>query len=121
MKELMSVRMVENDEGEIDLLIDPDDAATGLHVDQLLRCLAAVRPQMQPAVPTAEPQGEVQVAPLGRWYVGDSFPHGTVLGLRHPAYGWLAYQLPADFLEDLRANLQKLEDAKALRPIGRPQ
>lgn len=114
MKELLSVRMVENDKGEIDLLIDPDEA-TGEHVDLLLRALSSARQQMQPPVLKEMPKqmSQIEVVPTPGWFLGGTFEQGLVLCWRHPSFGWLGFQVSDQIRKDL---MQGLEAAPSSLP-----
>lgn len=108
MKELMNVRMVENEEGGTDLLIDPDEAANGVRVDQLIQALVEIRGQLQPPRSKEMPQGMdgLSVVSDPGWFLAEAFPQGLTLGLWHPAYGWLGFQLTQKIREDLIRTLE---------------
>lgn len=109
MKKLFSLALVEDDDGMLHIDCDPDP--TGEDFDLLIRALGAARQQMQPPVSmTVPPTGSdipVVPGPPG-WFTGNSFPQGPVLGLRHPAFGWLAFQIPDGFLDLLKQALQAI-------------
>lgn len=117
MKELLSARMVETDAGEVEFDITPPNPP-GNHLDVLMQLLARQRQEAQPPVPEEMPfsMSDVPVATLGHWFVGDSFEHRNVLGLRHPALGWVVFALPTNFQEELAAQLQKLAQRQSERP-----
>lgn len=118
MKEILSARIVETDAGEVEFDITPPNPP-GNQLDVLMQVLAEQRQEAQPPVPEDMPfaTDDVPVAPLNRWFVGDSFQHGDVLGMRHPALGWVVFALPATFLEELAAQLRQLaQRRKTERP-----
>lgn len=102
MKELMSIKMIENEAGEIELMVDPDDV-TGAHFDLLVQAISRVRAQFLPPVPEQPPQAmdQIPVVAGSAAFLGEVFPHGNVIGLRHPALGWVAFQVSQEFLQKL--------------------
>ena len=117
MKELMRIRIVENAAGGVDLLIDPDNV-TGQDFDQLLYSIAQVRPQIQPPVQTELPSNmsQIEVVPTPGWFVGGTFELGTILSIRHPAFGWLAFQLTDQIRNDLMRALESAPSGPSLPP-----
>ncbi|GKS91193.1 hypothetical protein [Acidovorax sp. SUPP2539] len=98
-KVLLELTMVENPDGEIDLMIDPDEL-TGHHLDQLVKAICKFRGQYKPPVPETPPQNlsEIPVVSGAAAFLGEVFPHGSVIGVRHPALGWVAFQVSPEFL-----------------------
>ena len=63
-------------------------------LDALIAEAARRRATLAPAVPVANPQGEIQAISDPRWFL-TSVPNGTLLQLRDPGHGWLNYHIPA--------------------------
>ncbi|MEO8135017.1 MAG: hypothetical protein ABI831_13670 [Betaproteobacteria bacterium] len=73
----------------------PDiSALTAAELDALISEAAKRRATLTPAVPVANPQGEIQAISDPRWFL-TSMPGGTLLQLRDPGHGWLNYHIPA--------------------------
>lgn len=109
MKTLLTFTLLEDDDGMLHVECDPDPTAADF--DQFIRAVGAARMQFQPPVSTAVPATgadlSVVPAPPG-WFAGEMFPHGPVLGLRHPAFGWLAFHVPPGFVDTLKQALDEL-------------
>lgn len=121
MKEVISARIVETDSGDMEFQINPE-IPKGNQIDVLLQLLGRQRQESQPPVPDQMPfaMEDVPVAKLTRWFVGESFEHGPVLGLRHPALGWISFVLPETFPAELERKLGELQQMKkAQHPGGR--
>lgn len=110
MKELMSITVVENDAGEIELMVSPDHVDGG-HFDQLVQAISSVREQFQPQPPVQPPEhlSQIPVVSGAAVFLGEVFPHGKVIGLRHPLLGWVAFQVAQEFLDALAANKSSSE------------
>lgn len=99
---LVSARLIERDDGERFIDCDPD-GTTGADLDLLLQELGQTRVQMQPPIPAQLPQSGVIVSVPGPgWVVGNSFAQGKALGLRHPAFGWLWFEIPDSMMADIQ-------------------
>ena len=115
MKEVLTLRFVESETGEMEIDITPPNPS-GAYLDVAIQLLGEQRQKAQPPVPDEMPfpLSEVPVSHMDRWMVASSFQHGNVLALRHSALGWLAYALPATFQAELVTNLERLAQQGAV-------
>lgn len=107
MKKLLTIEVTEVD-GQAELNCSP--LPTAEQLDELLQALGEMRAQMQPPVQVAVPTGGagIPIAPAPGWFVGNYFPQGKVFGLRHPSFGWLAFQATDGLVDALKAALDAL-------------
>lgn len=95
---------VESDDG-----VD-GDPVSGDVLDHLIAALGEQRETALPQVPVDAPAGiSIPIAPAS---VGAGaarvFPHGNVICLRHPRFGWLGFQLSPQELQSLQQDLAAL-------------
>ena len=116
MKTLFTIQLIEEDDGELMFSCDPDP--TGADMDLILRAIGRTRCQVAPPIseqpPPAGTELDLGITPL-KWYAGDSFPNGKVMGLRHPMFGWLAFHVPPTFADDLQKALQLIDSGPPAR------
>lgn len=108
MKKLITVTLNEEADGELTLETDADGWDANL-LATLIHALGRVRANTEPSVPKEfmeDPHVDITGHP--RWIVASHFAHEAVLGLRHPMYGWLAFQIGKDFPKQLEKGLQSL-------------
>lgn len=68
-----------------------------LQLDALMKAIASARAEMLPAIPTQAPLGQSGEAILDPFYWTQLDPNtgNSLMLIRHPALGWLAFMLPA--------------------------
>jgi len=120
MKELLSLKLLEDESGM--LFIETEDDSPSVEMfDQLIRCLGKVRSEMKPPVsPTCEPMmmKTLPVVPEPGFFAAQVFPHGPVLLLRHPGFGWMALQMDKQRLETLSSLTSQVLADLSLSPVG---
>lgn len=105
MSELISVTL--NEEADGDITASFSEQPTAQQLDLLLRAIGRIRQGMEPAVPQSPPKGanELDPVPNPAWEVGQVFPHGRCLLLRHPMFGWMTFQMPEGLPEKISRTL----------------
>lgn len=108
MKELLSVKLVVEDDGDRVIEISEDSPSAEL-LDEMIATLGRARATLKPPVPvTAEPLllTTVPMVPEPGFSAAVSVDAGPVLLIRHPGFGWMALQMD-------QQRLQKLADLVA--------
>ena len=83
--------------------LDCDVQPTGTDLDQVIQAIGQARAQLQPPIPAQLPQSGVFVSVPGPgWIVGNSFAQGKALCLRHPAFGWLWFEISDSMMADIQ-------------------
>ncbi|MBI2750832.1 MAG: hypothetical protein HYX43_16310 [Burkholderiales bacterium] len=105
MKEIIGLTLNEENDGDISATFS--EKPTTEQLDLLLRAIGGVRQETEPAQPDSPPTGALglDVVSNPKWEVGQVFPHGRTLLLRHPMFGWLAFQMPEGLPEQIYQTL----------------
>ncbi|RQV01080.1 hypothetical protein [Burkholderia cenocepacia] len=118
MKTLVTVELTEND-GQLSLNYKNGDPAQPLQaetIEKLIATLSSMREAMHPPVPMDPPIGAQVQAQLDPrfWTELNHMVSASMLMLRHPGFGWLAFVLPPTSAEQLTGYLQhQVEELKA--------
>lgn len=98
-----------------DLLKQADSLSTS-DLDQLISELGKMRASKSPEVTFDYGYGKTVEATVNPAYRTDPDPLGTVLGLRHPGFGWLWFLIPPNERENL-IRLWKLQTESSNAPL----
>ncbi|WP_419687245.1 hypothetical protein ACN22W_08315 [Burkholderia theae] len=111
MKTLVTVELIEND-GQLSINYQNGNSAQPLEantIEKLIAALASMREAMEPPVPMDPPIGSQMPAQVDPrfWTELNHMISASMLALRHPGLGWLAFALPPSSAEQLTIYLQQ--------------
>ena len=87
-------------------------------LEGLMRGLAEIRAEMQPAVPPQWATGQAAAGTRSPAFVceAEALHGGSLLHLRHPGYGWLHFAFPAAVARKIGAFLVRQANTERVRP-----
>lgn len=102
-------------------IIEAAEKLTTSHLDELIQQLAAMRARHEPPVQLETPIGAT-IAPVvdpKYWTQHEPLREDTVLGIRHPGFGWIWFAFPPHERQRLLGYLQNQSRASIPPPPER--
>jgi len=120
MKELLSVKLGVEDDGERVIEISEDSPSTEL-LDEMIAALGRARATLKPSVPvTVEPLllTTLPIVPDPGFSAALLNKVGPMLLVRHPGFGWMALQMDQQRLEKLAALVAQVQSDLSQGRVG---
>lgn len=120
MKELLSVKLVVEDDGDRVIEISEDSPSAEL-LDEMISTLGKVRATLKPSVPVSvEPLllTTLPMVPDPGFSAALLLDVGPVLLIRHPGFGWMALQMNQQRLEKLADLVSQVQSDLSQGRVG---